>query len=204
MTNFDSLSVPELVTAYRTAIADKPSQYEKVAEEMLSQINVGAKKEELRNALSPEMERIKQEVNAVANRQYIDNFTDHFFFDNSNMQDPSYDMESDPEKMLEIANNIAKFAPDKLLSHISADMKDNFKWTPTLTPDDTPEDRQEISKQIQLLNKYKNVRLAARKIIDDEIKRRGLYEDMVTMLNNPRASLKLLGQDRAPKTRKKK
>jgi hypothetical protein len=83
-------------------------------------------------------------------------------------------------------------------------MKDNFKWIPTLTPDDTPEDRQEISKQIQLLNKYKNVRLAARKIIDDEIKRRGLYEDMVTMLNNPRASLKLLGQDRAPKTRKKK
>jgi hypothetical protein len=204
MSNFDSLSVPELVTAYRTAIADKPSQYEKVAEEMLSQINVGAKKEELRNALAPEMERVKQEVANVANRNYVDNFRDHFFFDTSDMEDPSYDMESDPEKMLEIAKNIAKFAPDKLLAHISADMKDNFKWTPTLSPDDTPERKQEVAKQIELLNRYKSVRLAARKIIDDEIKARGLYEDMVTMLNNPRASLKLLGQDRAPKTRKKK
>lgn len=204
MTNFDSLSVPELVTAYRTAIADKPSQYEKIAEEMLSQINVGAKKEELRSALAPEMERIKQEISRVANRQYVDNFRDYFFFDTSDMEDASYDMESDPEKMLEIAKDVAKFAPDKLLQHISADMKDNFKWTPTLEPDDTPEQRQEISKQLQLLNKYKNVRLATRKIIDDEIKVRGLYEDMVTMLNNPRASLKLLGQDRAPKTRKNK
>lgn len=192
MDNFDALSIPELVTAYQKVLNTRPSQFDELANEMLGKIENGAKRQELQKAMAPTREAARAQAARIVNRDYIEDFSDHLHFDLDNMnEDPA----QIANRTLQMSKEIAKYAPDRLLQNVAASVYDNFKWEPKINDDDTPEQRARKTKQKELIKQGTKSNMQVRKILNDEIKRRGLQEDLITMLNNPALSLKLIGQD---------
>ena len=199
MDNFDTLSVPELVAAYQKVLNSRPSQFDELANEMLAKIDNGAKREELQRALAPAREAARAQASKVVNSAYMDDFSDHFFYDLDNLDENPTQVNN---RLLQMTQEITKFAPDKLLQHLVADLYDNYYWKPSIVDSDTPEETARKKKQIDLMKQNSKLRLQVRKLLSDEVKKRELHEDLITMLGDPAVSLKLIGQDAGGKQKK--